>query len=384
MIGACFQVETGDIEEAPAWDALPCFKTSIDGDDVSVEINNLGMNPKSPLALIIDEVKSSRRAPARVSQVVSAPNPHVVIVGGGASGLGVADKLRSLGFPGKVTIFSSEPYGPIDRTKLSKALITDPSKILLRTNEVLKDLDIDLKHAKVTKVDTKSKSVTTEDGETVSYDKLVLSTGGSPRMLPLPGFRDLKGIYKLRTVPEAKEIVDATSGGKKKVVVVGTGFIGMEIAIALCKENDVNMIGMEKVPLYLSPLFDSNCSERVLGEKIGEVLLNMHSDKGIKFHMNAFVESAVPSSSDSSHVGGIKLKGGETIPADVVIMAVGIGPATEFLKESGFTLERDQSLKVDKWMRVNGVEDVYATGSILEDITHDRRYCDVPLCTTRW
>jgi len=70
-------------------------------------------------------------------------------------------------------------------------------------------------------------------------------------MLPLPGFKDLKGIYKLRTVPQAKEIVDATTGGKKKVVVIGTGFIGMEIAIALCKENDVNIIGMEKVPLYL-------------------------------------------------------------------------------------------------------------------------------------
>ena len=194
-------------------------------------------------------MKASRRAPRKVSKVASAPSPHVVVVGGGASGLGVADKLRTLGFPGKVTILSSEPYPPIDRTKLSKALITDPSKILLRTNEILKDLDIDLKHTKVTKVDVKSKSVTTEDGQTIGYDKLVLSTGGTPKMLPLPGFKDLQGIYMLRTVPQAKEIVEATSGGKKKVVVVGTGFIGMEIAIALCKENDVNMIGMEKVPL---------------------------------------------------------------------------------------------------------------------------------------
>ena len=71
-------------------------------------------------------------------------------------------------------------------------------------------------------------------------------------MLPLPGFKELKGIYKLRTVPQAKEIVDATSGGKKNVVIVGTGFIGMEIAIALSKDNDVTIIGMEKVPLYIS------------------------------------------------------------------------------------------------------------------------------------
>jgi NAD(P)H-nitrite reductase large subunit len=184
-----------------------------------------------------------------VIEVASASSPHIVIVGGGASGLAVAENLRSLAFPGKVTILSSEPYAPIDRTKLSKALITDASKILLRSTEILKALDIDLKHTKVTKVDTKSKSVTTEDGEEIGYDKLVLSTGGSPKMLPLPGFRNFKGIYMLRTVPETKQIVDAVSGGKKKVVIVGTGFIGMEIAIALCKDHDINIIGMEKVPL---------------------------------------------------------------------------------------------------------------------------------------
>jgi NAD(P)H-nitrite reductase large subunit len=92
--------------------------------------------------------------------------------------------------------------------------------------------------------------------------------------------------------------------------------------------------------------------------------MKMHEDKGIKFHMNASVEAAVPSSSSSKKVGGIKLKSGDTIPADVVIMAVGIGPATEFLKESGFHLEKDGSLKVDKHMRVKGVKDVYATGDI--------------------
>jgi NADPH-dependent 2,4-dienoyl-CoA reductase/sulfur reductase-like enzyme len=206
------------------------------------------------IKLIVDEVKNSRRAPTRVNQVASIPSSHVVIVGGGASGLGAADNLRSLGFPGKVTIYSSEPYPPIDRTRLSKALITDSSKILLRAKERLEDLDIDLKHSKVTKVDVKSKSITTEDGETVSYDKLVISTGGTPKMLPLPGFKELKGIYMLRTVLQTKEIVDAVSGGRKKVVVVGTGFIGMEIAIALCKNHDVDLIGMEKVPLYYSPV----------------------------------------------------------------------------------------------------------------------------------
>lgn len=200
--------------------------------------------------MYVDDVKNSRRAPTRVTTSQEASTPHVVVVGGGASGCGVADNLRSLGFGGKITIISSEPYPPIDRTKLSKALITDASKILLRTESMLQDLDIALKHDKVVKVDTSSKTVTTETGETFKYDKLVLSTGGSPKMLPLPGFKELGNIFKLRTVPQTKEIVEATQGGKKKVVVVGTGFIGMEIAIALCKDHDVNMIGMEKVPLY--------------------------------------------------------------------------------------------------------------------------------------
>src|SRR5438045_5121459 len=157
MVGACFKVQTGDIEEAPAWDALPCFKTSVEGDDVSVEINSLGIPTFYVSILIIDDVKKSRRPPTRVTTSQKSSAPHVVIVGGGASGCGVADNLRSLGFTGKITIISSEPYPPIDRTKLSKALITDASKILLRTDAILKDLDISLKHDKVVKVDTSSK-----------------------------------------------------------------------------------------------------------------------------------------------------------------------------------------------------------------------------------
>lgn len=92
--------------------------------------------------------------------------------------------------------------------------------------------------------------------------------------------------------------------------------------------------------------------------------MKMHEDKGIKFYLNASVDSAVASGMFSNKVGSIKLKDGTSIPADVVIMAVGIGPATEFLKESGFNLEKDGSLKVDKHMRVKGVPDVYATGDI--------------------
>jgi apoptosis-inducing factor 3 len=111
--------------------------------------------------------------------------------------------------------------------------------------------------------------------------------------------------------------------------------------------------------------------------------MRMHESKGIKFHMNAFVESAEPSSSNSSRVGSIKLKGGTVLPADVVIMAVGVGPATEFLRESGFKLEKDGAVKVDKYLRVKGIDDVYATGATLIFRTDIRRHCIVPICSTR-
>jgi apoptosis-inducing factor 3 len=88
----------------------------------------------------------------------------------------------------------------------------------------------------------------------------------------------------------------------------------------------------------------------------------MHESKGIKFHLNASVESAEASTEKSDHVGSIKLKGGKSIPADIVIMAVGIGPATQFLKESKIKLEKDGGIKVDKYLQVKGVKDVYATG----------------------
>jgi NADPH-dependent 2,4-dienoyl-CoA reductase/sulfur reductase-like enzyme len=206
-------------------------------------------NPRALVWGNVDLVAKSRRPPTRAVQGQVSPSPRVVIIGGGASGGAVADNLRSLGFGGEILILSQEPYPPIDRTKLSKALITDASKLLLRTGDMLRDLGITLQHTVVTQVNTGEKYVVTESGEKVSYDKLVLATGGTPKMLPLPGFRELKGLYVLRTVPEAKAIVDAASGGRKNIVIIGTGFIGMEIAIALHKDHNINIIGMEKVPL---------------------------------------------------------------------------------------------------------------------------------------
>jgi len=149
--------------------------------------------------------------------------------------------------------------------------------------------------------------------------------------------------------------INAAIGDKnKKIVIIGSSFIGLEVANAVAKGNDVTVIGMEKAPL-----------ERVMGEEVGRIFQKSLERNGIKFRLNAGVEKATPSSSDSSKVGAIELKDGTSLPADFVILGTGVGPATTFLKgNSAIELEKDGSLKTDEHFAVAGLNGVYAIGDI--------------------
>ncbi|KZV96051.1 rhodocoxin reductase [Exidia glandulosa HHB12029] len=341
--GACFNTSTGDIEDAPALDPLVPFKCTHKDGGVYIEAEEAAL-------------KAGRRLPksAAVAEAIT-PNDHVLVVGGGAGGLGAVEGLREGGFKGKITVLSKEAYPPIDRTKLSKALLTDISKLAWRTEEFLKnELHVDFQTGtEVTKIDHEKRTVTTSDGKTWSYTNIVLATGGTPRELPMPGFKGLGNVFTLRGVSTAKNIVDATSGGKKQVVVIGSSFIGLEVANALSKNHDVTVIGMESAPL-----------ERVLGVEVGNKARRILEKAGIKFKLSANVEDAVSSLVAPGKVGGIKLKDGEIIPAEVVILGVGVAPETTYLKNSGWQLEKDGSLVVDKNFAVKGVPNAYAVGDI--------------------
>lgn len=201
--------------------------------------------------------------------------------------------------------------------------------------------------AQVTGVDFAARAVKTSSDD-ISYTKLILASGGTPRQLTLPGFDALKNIFTLRTAADTKKITDAIGpDGGKKVVIIGSSFIGMEVANAVLKNNTVTVVGMEKVPL-----------ERVLGEQVGAAVQASLEKKGIQFQMNASVDSAA---SD----GAILLKDGTKLDADVVILGVGVAPATEYLQgNSGITLEKDGSVKTDAHFLVDGQKDVYAVGDI--------------------
>jgi NADPH-dependent 2,4-dienoyl-CoA reductase/sulfur reductase-like enzyme len=278
----------------------------------------------------------------------------VVIVGGGSGALGTVEALRENGFTGPITMIASEGYTPFDRTKLSKALIDDHSKVAFRDEEWFKNASVDVVYDEVTDITFDGKKIATKSGNSFSYTKLVLATGGSPKNLPLPGFKDLGNIFLLRTIPHAKAIVSAIGDKNKKIVIIGSSFIGMEVANATAKENTVTVVGMEAAPL-----------ERVMGVEVGKIFQKQLESNNVKFKLNAGVEKAVPSSTDPSKVGAVILKDGTTLVADLVILGIGVSPATAFLKDnSSITLEKDGAIKTDENFVVDGHKDVYAIGDI--------------------
>jgi NADPH-dependent 2,4-dienoyl-CoA reductase/sulfur reductase-like enzyme len=336
--GACFNAATGDIEDGPALDSLHCFNVRVQGNDVIVSAD---------AALI----KATNREP-------TAPDTQLdrvaVVVGGGPAGLVAAETLRSEGYGGRVILISRENYLPIDRIKLTKGLGFEASKLALRKREFFDRLKIEVMlGTSVTSVDRATNKVTLDNGSEMVYDHLVLATGGTPRKLTVPG-NNLGNVFTLRTVEDTHAIGEAVESFEAPhMVIVGSSFIGMELAAVLSGVDDgtVSVIGMEKVPF-----------ERVLGLEIGAALHKLHASKGIQFHLSAVVSHFA--GDEQGRVTAVHLQDGTIIPANVVVLGVGVVPDTAFLKGQFDLEQRDGSLRVDEYMRVVGTENVYAVGDI--------------------
>lgn len=339
--GACFKVSTGDVEDAPALDPISKYEVFEKDGGVYIRTDE-------------DTLKANRR---RLNiKCSSVSDDKVLVIGGGSGTVGAIEGLRGGGYTGQITVISKEGYQPIDRTKLSKALLADLSKAAWRSKDYYKDASIDIIEDEAESVNFSGKKVSTKSGKTYDYSKLILATGGTPNQLPLDGLKgDLGNVFLLRTLADTQNIVKAVGDNGKKIAVIGSSFIGMEVGNCLASmKNDVTIIGMEEEPM-----------ERVMGKKVGKVFRGLLEKNGVKFRMGASVEKGTASSSDPSKVGAVQLKDGTSIEADLVIEGVGVKPATQFLKDnSSVTLEKDGSLKVDESFAVKGLQDVYAIGDI--------------------
>ncbi|KAK0204677.1 hypothetical protein DFS33DRAFT_1321953 [Desarmillaria ectypa] len=344
--GACFHVSSGDIEDAPAPAGIHSFETRVTDGKIYVSAN-----PAYTL-------KEKMARPPKLSTTgFDAVGKGTIIVGGGAGAFSLVESLRENGYKYPITILTKEPHAPIDRTKLSKALITDPSKLEWKNAAELKiKFGTNVRTGvTVTSIDFPNRKVIIDGKDSLIYDKLVLATGGTPRRLPIPG-ANLENVFTFRTVEDARK-VDAAAQKGKRVVVIGSSFISMELVVALAKRGleSIDVIGMEEYPF-----------EAVLGKEVGKGLMKYHESQGVKFHMSSKVEKIVPHEDNDKLATGVVVNG-ETLPADFVIMGVGVIPATDFLKGL-VELEADGSVKVDEYLRAiktpPGVKGVFAIGDI--------------------
>ncbi|OBZ72306.1 Apoptosis-inducing factor 1 [Grifola frondosa] len=363
-LSACFNICTGDIEDAPAPSALHSFKAHIADGKIHVTAD-----PANTLS-----------APPKTSTGASGQGRGVVIVGGGGGAFHCVESLARYllllfplshapltrtqhGYLGPITVLSKESHAPIDRTRLSKALVTDASKLEWRSAaELQAKFGVALRTStEVRAVDLGAKAVELVAGaERVPYDKLILATGGVPRRLPVPGAQ-LANVFTMARIEDARKI-DAEVQEGKRLVMIGSSFISMELVVAVSQRKlaSIDVIGMEEVPFEL-----------VLGKAVGRGLKKFHEGKGVRFYMQAKVGEIVPAEGDPSRAGAVVVTSstGErvTLPADVVVMGVGVAPATQFLKASkGFeeVIDRSGAVHVDEFMRVKGMQDVYAIGDI--------------------
>ncbi|QUM72107.1 NAD(P)/FAD-dependent oxidoreductase [Sphingopyxis granuli] len=272
---------------------------------------------------------------------------EVLIVGGGHGGAQVAVMLRTQKFAGSVAIVGDEPELPYERPPLSKEYFAGEKefeRIQLRPARYWDERDVTmLLGRRVVSVDPAAHTVTTDGGETIGYGKLVWAAGGAPRMLPIPGGA-LPGVQGVRTRADA-DAMKAASETARQIVVIGGGYIGLEAAAVLTRAGK-QVVLLEAQDRVLA---------RVAGEALSRFYEKEHREHGVDLRLGVCVEAI----EGEAHVTGVRLSDGEVIPADLVIVGIGIVPAVEPLLAAG--AEGSNGVLVDRHCKTS-LPDIYAIG----------------------
>ena len=273
-----------------------------------------------------------------------------VIVGASLTGAKAAETLRAAGFDGNIVLRGEEDERPYERPPLSKGYLLgkdDRSSIFVHEEGWYAENGVDLRlGVRVTALDPGAKQVSLSDGGTVSYDRVLLATGASPRRLRAPG-ADLDGVFYLRRVGDSERLQAALRGGGQ-VVTVGGGWIGLEVTAA-AREAGCEVTVVEPEPVALA---------RQLGPELGAVFTDLHKEHGVVFRLR---ESVTEFRGSDGKVTGAVTSSGEVLPADLVVVGIGAIPSTGLASDAG--LDVGNGVIVDAGLR-SSAPDVFAAGDV--------------------
>ena len=273
-----------------------------------------------------------------------------VIVGASLAGAKAAEALRGQGFDGRILLIGDEPERPYERPPLSKGYLQgkqDRDTIFVHPEQWYADQAIDLRRdTLVTELDRDRHTVTLSGGERIGYDKLLLTTGASPRRLPVPG-ADLDGVLYLRRVGDCERI-QRTFQTASRLVFVGGGWIGLEVAAAARDAGvEVTVLEAGEMPLL-----------RVMGRQIAPVFADLHRDHGVDLRLGTQVAEIV---GEHGTATGVRLADGTRIDADAVVVGIGAVPNTQLAAASGLPV--DNGITVDASLRTAD-PDIHAAGDV--------------------
>jgi NADPH-dependent 2,4-dienoyl-CoA reductase/sulfur reductase-like enzyme/nitrite reductase/ring-hydroxylating ferredoxin subunit len=310
-----FRIADGGLVEPPPLHGLTRYKVRIEANQAVV--SDAPIAPPAP----------ARRRHGRIA----------AIVGSGAAATSAAATLRQEGFDGRVLLIGEEALQPYDRTSLSKFVVAGEMKVadvppLLEPADWTA-MDIERLDTAVTRLDARARRIWLADGSVIDYDVSLLATGGIAKRPEVPG-ADLENVFTLRNVQDAAAIF-ATAAPGTDVVIIGSSFIGLEVASGLrARGVNVTVVAPERIPLA-----------RQFGNEIGAALRRLHEAKGVTFRLGANVIAL----EGDERVRAVVLKGGDRLPAGCVLLGVGVVPATGFVE--GVEICQDGGIVVDASMR---------------------------------
>lgn len=276
---------------------------------------------------------------------------NFIIIGGGLAGVSAAEELRKQGFEGTIQLIGKEPHAPYIRPPLSKGYLSGTDgldAVYVHPEDWYAENKIELlTGTTVFGVNAATREVTVSGGKPLHYDKLLIATGSSPRLLTIDG-AELGGVHYLRTLDDSKALHKELAAGGRNLVLIGSGWIGMEVgATARTLGNNVTILERDPIPLA-----------NAIGDELGTMFADLHKENGAVLRMSVIVEKIV---GDHGKVAGVQLDSGEIVPADIVLIGVGAVPNISLADDAGIVTEN--GIAVDQAMQTSD-PDIFAAGDV--------------------